>query len=87
MIFRTFSAPHLNVLATQGRRASRLPLAVIFRAFGAAQESPLSRAIIFRAFGAVLAWLPLRTAFANRHRGVGTPENVRADPLRSRFQY
>jgi hypothetical protein len=32
----------------QGRRASRLPLAVIFRAFGAA----LALALIFRAFGA-----------------------------------
>src|SRR5215218_10412538 len=32
---------------TQGRRASRLPLAIVFRAFGAAKTDPT-----FRAFGA-----------------------------------
>jgi len=35
MIFRTFSAAPLLFYYYQGRRASRLPLAFIFRAFGA----------------------------------------------------
>src|ERR1041385_1104563 len=35
MVFRTFSAHFHLLLSYQGRRASRLPLAIIFRAFGA----------------------------------------------------
>ncbi len=46
VIFRTFSAPSKFTTATRGdalRSAQRLPLAIIFRAFGACPRPVLSR--------------------------------------------
>ena len=53
----------------QGRRASRLPLAFIFRAFGAvidlARLSTPTLAFIFRAFSAVIDLARLSSALTN----------------------
>ena len=50
MIFRTFSAPFNKYWWTRGdalRSAQRLPLAIVFRAFGAAVP-PIPSALRFR---------------------------------------
>src|SRR5690242_3124250 len=82
MIFRTFSAPLQPTTANQGRRASlrsRLPLAIIFRAFGAAPPGIFVRCTDHQS--PALALHTLRTADAPHvinSRGVGSAERIKA---------